>query len=82
MQFHFVKIFEISPLHCEKTVMEVHLMIRHRTNVWNTYFLSREVVGSQQSSNEADVDLENRHLSILEGGAKHITHFIQLHPIN
>lgn len=30
------------------------------------YLLSREVVGGQQSSDEADVDLEDRHLSVLK----------------
>lgn len=30
-----------------------------------TYFLSREVVGGQQSSNETDVDLKHGHLGIL-----------------
>lgn len=39
---------------------------RHLAIQVGAYLLSREVVGGQQSSNEANVDFEHRHLSILE----------------
>lgn len=48
-----------------------------------TYFLSREVVGGQQSSNETDVDLKHGHLGILgkqnrAGGKKRSNRIKQL----